>query len=53
MSNHRQQQELEEERVRLSLEALDRVARGMSNEADAEFLAAELGVKDFYKETHA
>lgn len=46
----RMQQELEEERMRLSLEALKRVAEGTSTNADATFLAAELGFKDIYQQ---
>lgn len=40
----RQQQELEEERMALSLEALHRVDRGLATHDDVLFLASELGL---------
>lgn len=46
--DERAQQELEEERLRTTLEVLDRVAQGTSNATDAEWLASELGVTHFY-----
>lgn len=48
--DERQQQELEEERERLTLEALDRVDRGTATHQDVEFLASELGVRQHIKE---
>ena len=44
-----QQRELEEERLMLSLAVLQRVSRGLSNEADALFLASELGLTTQYR----
>jgi hypothetical protein len=40
----RQQQELEEERLRLTEETLQRVDCGLATHSDVEFLARELGV---------
>ena len=50
MSDERWQEELEQERMMRSLEVLQRVARGLSNEQDALFLAAELGLVLQYKQ---
>ena len=49
---YRQQQEMEEERERLCLEILDRVAKGTSGQADALFLAGELGLTQLYRTSH-
>jgi hypothetical protein len=42
--NWRWQQELEEEREQKTLEALDRVDKGLATHTDVEFLASELGL---------
>jgi hypothetical protein len=42
--DERQQQELEEERERLTLEALARVDTGLATHDDVLFLASELGL---------
>lgn len=44
-ADERQQQEDEEHRENLCLEALYRVSRGQSDMADAQFLASELGLQ--------
>ena len=44
MSDYRMQQQVEEERMALAMEVLKRVAQGMSTQADARFLASELGL---------
>lgn len=49
-ADERQQQELQEERECRSLEALFRVAKGMSDLADAQFLASELGLTFRYEQ---
>ena len=50
MSDWQQQQD-DEERMMRSLEVLQRVSRGLSDQADALWLAAELGlVTEFKKE---
>ena len=52
MSDYRQQQEVEEERMAHNLAALDRIVRAGLPEV-AQELAAELGLKDqFNKEKH-
>ncbi len=48
--DYRQQQELEEERMQRTLEALRRVDQGIATHDDTEFLAAELGVAQYIKE---
>lgn len=49
----RMQQELEEERMALSLEILQRIERGVATHADMIFLASELGLSnEFSKEVH-
>lgn len=48
--DYRQQQELEEERVERTIEAIRRVDNGTATHDDAEFLAAELGVKPYIRE---
>ena len=43
-ADYRQQQELQEERETLTLEALERVDNGMATHEDVLFLAGELGI---------
>lgn len=50
MADWRQQQELEEERERRTLEALQRVDNGLATHEDVLFLASELGVTFKQKE---
>ena len=49
-SDQRQQQEVEEERFMFILGVLQRVKRGTSTEADALFLASELGLTVEYRQ---
>lgn len=48
-ADFRQQEELEQERRWVILQALLRVRAGRSTNTDAEFLASELGLQDFYR----
>lgn len=48
-ADYRQQQELEEQRFMQILGVLQRVKRGTSTEADALFLASELGLDTEYR----
>jgi hypothetical protein len=48
--DYRQQQQLEEERLQRTLEALNRVDRGTATHDDVTFLASELGVQQHIKE---
>jgi hypothetical protein len=48
--DERWQQELEQERMEKTLEALERVDRGLATHDDAEFLASELGLSAFVKQ---
>ena len=50
MSDYRMQQQVEEERMALAMEVLKRVAQGMSTQADARFLASELGLTHYVTE---
>ena len=50
--DERAQQQLEEERMMITLRVLQRVSRGLTNEADALFLASELGLSTQYKQEH-
>jgi hypothetical protein len=46
-----QQQQLEQERLEQTLAILARVANGNTTQADAEFLARELCVSEFFTST--
>lgn len=48
--DERQQQELEEERMQRTLEALTRVDNGTATHDDMTFLASELGVSQHIKQ---
>lgn len=50
MNDYRQQQELEEERMRETEDVLRRVDSGLATHDDVEFLARELGVPLKHKE---